>query len=570
MKMLQKNWVKEPKISKEFEKEYEGINPIVAQILFNRGVQKKADIKKFLNPKIEDLHDPYLMKDMDKTVKRILKAVENKEKIIVYGDFDVDGITATVTLWEYLYHTLKANVKPYIPHKVDEGYGLNEVSLKKLSDESADLIITVDCGIRDVELIKKFQGKTFDIIVTDHHKIGDAVPKAFSIIHPALEGGKYPFKGISGGVVAWKLVEALRLSKDKSAETKLNDLVALSTVCDVMPLEDENRAIVKLGLEKIKSSERAGLKGLFKVSDKTIEEAEVYHLGFIIGPRLNATGRIAHAMDAVRLLSSKDSDFVNQMSQKINQLNIKRQVMTKELVEEAVGMVEKMEKIPNIIVITGEDWPDGLLGLVAGRLLDKYNRPALVFSKKEDVLKGSARSIPEFNIIEALEELSKHLDNYGGHTMAAGLTVASKKFESFSEALLKKGEKLTDEDLVKKFKVDMDISKSSITVEMVQELSALEPHGMGNSKPIFMISDLSVTDSRKIGAEGKHFKGTFTDSEGKSIDVISFWKGHIQDDLDSQRKVDLAGYLEINEFNGNTTIQLNLVDWKYSDEVEER
>lgn len=538
------------------------ISDLIKQLLVNRGIEEEDSAIKFLSPKPSPLHDPFLIFGMDKAVKRILKAVKNKKKIIIYGDYDVDGVSATSILWEFLFNKLKADVLPYIPNRVDEGYGLNVESVQKLIDNGADLIVTVDCGIRDKEIVAEFKGKV-DFIVTDHHTVPDELPETI-VIHPRHLKGNYPFGEISGGVVAWKLVTALKRKCGLESREEMiagADLAAFSTVCDAMPLIDENREIVKLGLEDMKNSNRLGLNQMIQESGVKKSEIDAYHLGFVLGPRINAAGRLGNALDAVRLMVTENQGQAVQLAHYLGDLNKKRQEITKEILEDAEKQVLEFKPGNKLLFAYGKGWPEGIVGLVAGRLTEKYHKPTLVASLNGGLAVGSARSIPAFNIIEAIEKFGEKLVRYGGHAQAAGFTVAKNNIEDFRDSLQVLAQKIIkEEDMIGELEIDSKTNLSELTMDLVEEIGQLAPFGYGNKMPVFVSEKVEIESLRAIGTERQHLKIKVS-QDGVEKDCIAFRMGDLISELEVGQKIDIVYNADINEWNGRRSVQLLLKDF---------
>ncbi len=551
--------------------------PLLEWIYESRNI---TDIDKFSNPKFEDLNDPFLMHGMKDAVKAIKEFIDSKKKIFIHGDFDVDGITATSLLWQFLYREAKANVIPYIPNRFNEGYGLSEESINAIIEQGGDLIITVDCGVKDIELIKKYSDK-IKFIITDHHtilsydkdnsslegakQVGEYIvsSSALAVIHPKLEN--YPFHELCGCSVAWKLCSALNehlgLNLDMS---RYLDLAALGTVCDVMPLIDENRIIVKLGLEQMKKTENLGLRTMFDALKVDKQQLDTYHLGFVIGPRLNASGRLESAMDAVRLLTTNNVAFAKQLVEKLNNLNQNRQALTLEYLEHAESQV-KTQVDNKFYFIYGEDWPEGIIGLIAGKLTEKYHRPVIVGSlNKENRIKASARSIEAFPIAKNLSTISSDLLAHGGHALAAGLSLDKANLDKvISQLSTLANEQITDADLEKVLRVDGILNCEDVNVGLYKSILNLSPFGMANHKPVLAMMDLDLKRYNTIGKENNHVK--FYISNGNSdIECVAFNSNdkflEILRSYSTSQKLDVAGTLDLNSWNGEDKVTLNVKD----------
>ncbi len=541
-----------------------------------------TDKEKFLNPTFENIHDPFLLHDMDKAVEAISKAVKDGKKIIIHGDYDVDGITSTSIMWLFLKNELGADVLPYIPSRFTEGYGFSNESLDNILKLGGEFVISVDCGIKDIKLVNEYSDK-LDFVITDHHsaqefenkkiegskKAGKYLisNKALAVVHPMLN--KYPFKEICGAGVSWKvccaLNEHLKLGVDM---TEYIDLAALGTICDIMPLIDENRSIVKLGLEKIQERKRAGLNELLKITKIEPSNLKSFHVGYILGPRLNASGRLEDAMDGVRLLTTSSTPFARQLAQKLDILNSERRGLTIKYLEEAENLI-KTDLNNKFLFIIGEDWPEGILGLIAGKLTQKYRRPVIVGSEKNGKVKASARSIESFHIANALKESSKYLTAFGGHSQAAGLSFERENFEKLYKTLLQKAEKvITESDMEEIFTIDAIASIGDLSEETINNLSILEPFGEGNKQPTIGIKNIAIKNYIFMGKDKSHIKLIFPNEYGEKIEAVGFGaadkftKEILETNAIYSTPLDLAGHLELNQWNGNKTVTLKLEDFK--------
>lgn len=551
-------------------------NDIIEQLLINRGVRNKES---FFNPNFErDIYDPYLLSDMKKSVKRIFSSIKNKEKIGIFADYDVDGITAGSILTNF-FNYLGVKTEIYIPTR-EEGYGLNELGIKTLCDAGCKLIITVDLGITGKKEIKKAEEMDIDVIITDHHlfKESDISKDAFGVIHPRLSN-KYPNKDLSGGGVAWKLVQAMvsspDLSKICSDKKIINitkwslDLAAISTVCDMVSLVGENRAITKFGIKVISKTQNTGLFELIKKASIKSDNISTYTIGFQIGPRLNAPGRLDHALISYSLLTTRNKDEAKKFAAKLDDKNYQRQKELEQILKEAKEKIEKRKlKDKRIILIEDKNWSEGLIGLVAGRLMEQLCRPVIVFREEKGNLKGSARSIESFHILEALDSVSKHLRTHGGHARAAGLSLEKKHLSLLYDELLKIAEsKITDQDLIPKIFIDAEISPKDITLKLCRELNKFEPYGLGNPRPIFLAKNMIISSKRLIGAENRHIKLglSINDDTDKVIkpstqEAVGFDLGYLYDKIKTGDKVDLVFSLAINSWNNIEKPQIRIID----------
>ncbi len=556
---------------------------LIESLYKSRGIKDK-DL--FFSPTLDQIHDPFLLHNMKIAVKAIETAVKQKEKIFIHGDFDVDGITATSILWSFLYKEMKADALPYVPNRFTDGYGLSENSVQEMIKQGAQLIITVDCGVKDLDIIHKYSSKV-KFIITDHHTIRKAADEeseygkivgeyliskdALAVVHPQLSP-HYPFKEICGAVVSWKLAFALNKHLKLGVDMlKYIDLAALGTVCDVMPLIDENRAIVSLGLKQINNTQHIGLKALIKVSQiKTALDA--YHLGFVIGPRLNASGRLDTAMDGVRLLTTSSQEFAEKLALKLNRLNSERQELTKKYLMQAEDIISKQDQNNKLFLVYGEDWPEGIVGLIAGKLIDRYNRPILVASLKNKILKGSARSIPSFHVADNLKYSAKFLLSYGGHAQAAGFSLAEENIENFRKFILELANaNITDDLMVKSLKIDAVSNTEELNIETAKEILKFSPFGFGNKKPLIALTGTQITSYKEMGSDKTHIRLSVKDDCG-SLECVGFslskrFKDEILDLLYStpSKRLDLAGHLDIDTWNGNSRPVFKIEDFRISE-----
>jgi len=534
------------------------ISELLATVLVNRNIINEKEVELFLNPTRNDFHDPYLMPDMKIAVKRIIKAIENNEKAIIYGDYDVDGITSITVLSKFLKER-GLNVGAYIPNRLNEGYGLNKEAIKKIADSGYKLIITVDCGISGIEEIKYAYSLGMEVIVTDHHEPLDELPKALAIIDCKRKDNKYPFNSLAGVGVAFKLTQAIgiKLGLDEKEYLKFLDIVCIGTISDIVPLIDENRVIAKLGLKLIEVTRSPGVKALLNAA--AYKEVNSNTISFGIAPRINACGRMGHERDALDLFLTENIVEANEITQNLNEYNRKRQDIEKKIFDEAISKIEK-EKIDekNVIVIGAEGWHHGVIGIVASKITELYFKPSILVCFEGEEGKGSGRSIPGFDLHAALCTVSNCLEKYGGHEMAVGLSLKREKFEDFTNAFEKIAEEAHTEELVSVIKIDKEINLKDISLENVKNLKLLEPYGEANKTPIFIYKNLRI-DSIRALSEGKHLKLTLKDGNS-IINAIGFNMGEKVHEYRLGDRIDVVGSLEINEYNGMKSIQLNLKD----------
>ena len=521
---------------------------IVKILLKNRGIRTEKQKKEFLNPtppnkltlKELKISEP----GVKKSILRVKKAIKNKEKIIVYGDYDADGICATAILWEAL-NSLKANALPYIPERFSEGYGLNSESVEKLKKEHPDLglIITVDNGIVAVKQIEKIKKLGIDVIITDHHQKGKKIPKAHSIIHTTE---------IGGAGIAW--IFARELGKADGLE-----LAAIGTVADQLPLTGPNRSLVKYGLKALNKTKRPGLLALFEKTAIAKGSIGTFQIGFIIAPRINATGRLKHGIDSLRLLCTSKKERADELALFLGKVNTERQKIVENVVLHARGEADN-KKWKGVILLSHESYHEGVVGLAASRLVERFYRPAIVISQGAKLSKASARSIPGFNIIEAIRELESMIMDGGGHPMAAGFSIETKRIKEFSKKLDEiSAPLLTDELLTRKLKIDIEVDFSQLNWKLLKTISLFEPTGIGNKTPLFMTKGINVLNARQVGIEGKHLK-LILENKGKVFDAIAFGFGHLSPKLSPDKPADIAFRFEENVWNGQRNLQLKIGD----------
>jgi single-stranded-DNA-specific exonuclease len=570
---MEKKWVVAKPISLDFKKKFPEIPGLILQLLYNRGLKTQAQIDQFLQPDYgQDLLDPFLFPDMEKAVARIYQAIINKEKITIHGDYDADGVTSSVVLADVL-NKLGADFNVYIPHREKEGYGLNEKTIKYLARKKTKLIITVDCATSNYDEIELAKKNNIDVIITDHHAEPVKLPQAYALINPKVKKCKYPFYDFAGVGVAFKLACAI-IAKDKNNifppgyEKWLLDLVAVGTVADMMPLLGENRVLVKYGLIVLNKTKRLGLKLLAdKANILPVTETDLINsenIGFALGPRINAAGRMDHANAAYRLLMTKDYNEARELVEGLEKNNQQRQAKTEKIMAEVKKEIKDLDE-QYLIFTEGKNWPLGIIGIAAGKLKDEYNRPILIITKQPKKIGGSGRSIEEFNLIEALNQVAKYFKVYGGHAGAAGCTLKSKKdLENFKKDILKIAQKeLKGKDLRPKIKIEAELNLQDLNWELFDMIEKFEPFGTNNPKPLFLVKDLMVENVRAVGSDDSHLK-LFLKKTGqvKGFDSIGFGMGKWVDKIKYGDKVDIVCEINLNEFNGSRNLELKLVDIK--------
>jgi single-stranded-DNA-specific exonuclease len=595
-------WIINKPISIEEKNQFPQINPIILQLLFNRELKTQEQIDEFLYPDYtQDVLDPFLFFEIKKAIKRIFLAIQNQELIMVHGDYDADGICGSLLLVETL-EKLGAKTEIYIPHREREGYGLKEPAIDFLCQKIKEfkkqggLIITVDCGIKDKKAVEYAKKKNVDVIITDHHyAILKDIPKAFAIIHPKTDN-RYPFKDLAGAGVAFKLAQALLKEKQKTSnefnfegfEKWLLDLLVIATVADLVPVLGENKTLVKHGLIVLNKTKRIGLQELIKIiglssnliSNKSQTfnseqmkgisnyKLDTWNVGFQIAPRINAAGRLDHANTSYQLLKTQDKEEAKKLAEELNQINQERQKIIEEIVSQALKQIGKVDNKQKILFVLNKNWPEGVLGLVAGRLCKKFNRSVMAMTfkkqkidnKERTTIKGSGRS-DNFNLIVALEKVKDLLVSFGGHSGAVAFNFLENDLENFKEKLSKIASKeILDQDLIPFLKIDQEINLSEVSWELFDELKKFEPYGKDNSKPKFLIKNLKIANLEKLGQNGKHLKLLVSDDRQKPVKMIGFGFG--EKELKINDKIDVVFEINVNEWNGNRELQLKIVDLK--------
>ena len=602
---MHKQWQISPEPPLDFRSVVEKIHPVLAGILWNRGLRSAEAVKAFLEDFIDpqqslDLagdgsllfYDPFLFRDMRPAVDLIVKHIKAGNKIVVYGDYDADGVTASAVLAEAL-HIFNAQVEVYLPDRVSEGYGLNNQALQQIKEQGASLIITVDNGIRNKAEVEYALSLGLEVIITDHHVLPENradLPRC-PVIDPADASDTYPWPFLAGVGVSFKLVCALLSQSKLGAEQKKIiaerslDLVAVGTIADMVSLLGENRWLVKRGLKVLNQKRRLGLNALFKTAKLTLDRPlEAWNVGWQLGPRLNAASRIGHANSAFALISAKSEEEAQVLAQELNQRNLNRQQITEEIIKQVEAQIDKNNLPPLIVGVADKDqlWNEGVVGLVSGKICEKYHRPTLVIARLAedegklsatgDSFKGSGRSIEGFNLIAAIEECSEFLDKYGGHPMACGFSIDNQeKLNLFREKLLALAvERLTPEVLAPKLKLEAALALSEINLDLVEAINGLAPFGQNNPQPRFVSFGLRLEDIALMGSERQHIKLRVAGT-GQNISfslwAISFGNAASFQELKPGQIIDLAYYLDINEFNGRREVQLKIIDWRLSEQL---
>ncbi len=539
----------------------------IASVLYNRKFISPESINKFFNPDLSGLYDPFLLTDMEKAVNRIQKALLEKETVMIYGDYDVDGTTATSLLYLYL-REIGLNTLYYIPSREKEGYGLSKNGIDVALSKHVGLIITCDCGISDIDKVNYANENGLDLIITDHHEPADTLPKALAILNPKRVDDPYPFKQLCGAGVAFKLLQAFSISNNIPLEKlyKHLDLVAIGTAADIVPVLDENRILVSKGLEYLNRTNKIGVHALLKVSGFTNKFLTVVNIVFNLAPRINAAGRLGAATRAVKLLTSFNIEEAHKLSNELEQENKNRQDIEKDTIDQAILQLNATHDTSKdkIFILSDTNWHQGVIGIVASKLKEMYNRPVVMISFKNGIGKGSARSIPDFDLYKAFTECADLLENYGGHKMAAGLTITREMLPKFSERIKKIADsRITASMLHPRLNIECEIKFNDINQNTINYLQKMAPFGPGNMRPLFVARNLMVSGLPRIVGEN-HLK--FKVNQNNIVFGAIGWKlGTLYEMLISNRPLDMVFVIEENEWNGHTEIQLNVKDIHYSD-----
>jgi len=594
---MKKEWQMKEQAPKKFEEKFPEFSGATLNLLWQRGLKTQKKIDEFFNPDyLADLHDSLLLKDADKAVDRIFTSLENKEKVMVYGDYDSDGVNGATIMYNALQAIGfdKKNLGVYLPDREKEGYGLNVAAIKQFSKKKYNLIITVDCGTTSFEPIELASKNKMDVIVTDHHRVIGHAPAAYAFVNPHQEDDKYPFKDLCGAAVAFKIACALyaKANIEEGQEKWFLDSVALATITDVMPLLGENRTLVKYGLLVLAQTKNLGLKALMEISgvkpefnkDSLTTNLNPWTLGFTIGPRINAAGRMDHANTAFALLNAESYEEALSLARKIDDSNRERQQLVEDIVrqvEDRIGAkmgsdpIERGQTPKEFVIFEGDkSWSIGVLGIVAGRLAEKYRRPAFIYQiKKGGNAAGSVRTIPGFHVVHAFESVQDILVNFGGHPQAGGFTVSQEKLEEmkvrieeFAKANLKEG------DFVKKIEYCAETKPEDISWQTYEELERFEPFGEANREPVFLLSDAKIVNIDRVGknngnGNGKKHLRLLLDFSGTKRKAMGFFMGERADELLAGGSIDILFSFAIDEWNGNRELMLRIVDFYVNKEV---
>lgn len=538
------------------------VDEIIATLLVQRGIETYEQAKTFFRPTLEDLHNPYLMKDMDKAVSRIEKAIANNENILVFGDYDVDGTTAVSLVSSYL-RSYYPNVATYIPDRYNEGYGISYIGIDYAEDNDVSLIIALDCGIKSIDHVNYAKAKNIDFIICDHHRPGDSLPEAIAVLDPKRADCSYPYDELCGCGVGFKLIQALAENRNQTILDLLPylDLVATAIAADIVPITGENRVLAKFGLEVINTNPRPGIKALIQnVKKKVLTITDVV---FIVAPRINAAGRVKHGNEAVALLTEYNLEQAEQFASEIEGYNSDRKDLDKQITKEALLQIEENNERERFsTVVYQENWHKGVIGIVASRLVENYYRPTIVFTKSGDKLAASARSVKDFDVYNALEACSEHLVQFGGHMYAAGMTLKEENYQNFKEAFEKVVKNTIHPDLlIPEIAVDLELDFSDINEKFMRILKQFEPFGPENMTPVFMSKN--VVDSgyaKTLGNEAEHLKVFVKQNYSPNFNAIGFGLGKKMDLVKNKQPFDAVYVVEENEWNGNVSLQLQLRD----------
>lgn len=532
------------------------ISRLLAILLCSRGIVAKEQVDLYLSPTRKDFYDPFLMPDMQKAVDRIINAIENKEKVIIYGDYDVDGITSTTVLKQFLAER-GLIVDWYIPNRLNEGYGLNKNAIKEINDKGYKLIITVDCGISALEEIKYANDLGMEVIVTDHHEPVEVLPQCLAVVDAKRKDNIYPYNQLAGVGVVFKLIQALsiKLNLEEKEFLKFLDLVAVGTISDIVPLKDENRVIAKLGLKLVEVTKNIGLKTLISVLGfKKIDSTAI---SFGVAPRINASGRMGVQEKALNLFLTDNYEEAKKITQELNEFNNDRQAEEQKIFKEALEMLKK-ENDKSCIILGNENWHHGVIGIVASKITDMYFKPSILLCFEENEGKGSGRSIPGFDLHKALMECSKDIKKFGGHSMAIGITIEKDKFESFKTDFEKYAEQTNIKEIVPIVNINAEISLKDLSIDIVKQLELLEPFGEANKMPQFLFKNMKIIAIRAI-SEGKHLKLKLK-QDNYIIDAIGFNMGELSNLYQIEDRIDVVGNIGVNAFNGMENLQINIKD----------
>jgi single-stranded-DNA-specific exonuclease len=540
----------------KFAEVFDGFSPIIASILFNRGLTSRGAVKTYLAIDKELTADPLLLPGMDQVVPRVLKGIADNELIGIYGDFDTDGVTATALLVQ-AFEELGISTIPYIPHRVEEGHGLNLAAVNRLRDRGCTLIITADCGINGME--NGAVPKDVDLIVTDHHLPSDETPSYFAAINAHLPSSRYPYPELTGVGIAFKLVEAIFAALGRDVTRDHLELVALGTIADVGSLMGENRYLVHHGLDVLRQTQRVGLRALADVARVPLENVDAESIGFALSPRLNAAGRMQHAMTSFQLLTTRSDQEAKKLALELDNMNLQRRNLTGSLLEEAYRQIDDLDPLPSLLMVGGTEFLPGICGLVAGRIAEELYIPAISYRLGQEFTTGSARSIPEFNITAAFDECADLLVQYGGHRQAAGFKVKTENLSLLRARLEEIAYlQLNPLSLEPTIEIDAEVSLAQLSIDLMEFLGQLEPCGEGNRQPTFLSMNVRVADRRRMG-DGSHVRLQLS-GEGVIREAVAFRQGHRWDEM--TESIDVIYHLRENRWRGKSNLQMNIIDFR--------
>jgi single-stranded-DNA-specific exonuclease len=549
------------------------VPPIMAKILATRGLVNSEAVSAFLNPQLSDLHDPSTLPDIAKAAERVRQAAMSNQKVVIYGDYDVDGVSGSSVLVQFL-KLLNMDVSYYIPHRIDEGYGLNVNAIRRFKSEGIQLVITVDCGINAVEEVREAANAGIDVIITDHHEPGIDIPDAYAVVNPKMPRSQYPFKHLSGAGVAFKLAWAIAqtLSPGRRVSPEFREflmdalgLAALGTIADVVPLTGENRVLAKFGLEALAVSRSPGVRALIESSGLDGQRLASHHVSFRLAPRLNAAGRMAKAVTCVELLTTNSTEKARIIAEQLEQSNRHRQETQQQVLDSVRRRIETDVDLDNelVVVLADKYWHPGVLGIVASRIVDDHCRPTVLVALDEGIGKGSGRSIPQFNLFDALAECGGPLESFGGHAQAAGIKIKHNDVEAFRTALNSyAAEKLNFDELVCSLAIDVEIEADELTIDLVNVIDRMQPYGEGNREPVFCSMGLRLAGTpRLVGKDDRHL-AFYVRHGNASFRTVGFGMADIYDSVSTSEYCDMAFKARVHEYNGRESVQLQIADIK--------
>lgn len=547
----------------EFSKKY-NIPPAIAVLLLNRRIRGEDDVRSYLKKSLDGVHNPFMMNDMEKAAERIISAISLGEKITIYGDYDADGVTSTALLFKFL-RSSGANAEYYVPDRITDGYGLNIKVINKLARSGTKLMVTVDCGITAVGEVEFAKTQGISVIITDHHTCKEELPRAEAVLNPKRPDSEYPFDGLAGVGVTFKLVLALAVKMGMNSKEVFNeyvDLAAIGTIADVVPLVNENRIIVDKGISSISNTKNNGIKALLEVSGVGNRTIDSTLIAFSLTPRINAAGRLENAGAAVELLIEENYEKAYEIACFLDETNRRRQQMESDILEEALEQAYSFEQEQYVYVLNHENWHQGVIGIVASRICEKFYRPCIMISCKDRKGKGSGRSIEEMNLFTALNECEDSLTAFGGHAQAAGLSVSVDMIDEFRKKINAYAKKqLENKPLFPKIKIDCNLSAKNITLNAAKMIERMEPFGQGNENPVFSARGLRIVDSARMGADGKHLRMRLSDGAGV-FNCVGFGMGDLCEKFSEGQTVDIAFTMNVNLYRDTENLQLMLKDIK--------